>query len=127
MVKNHKLFVVLFVILFYSCVDCKKLDLSYRNDNLEVVLTAKPIIYGDMKFVGTELNSSKINTAVMVRRWYREYIDYMQVGDFYSSIMLYAEYFYYFQYICRNKQIVISIKYESRYCGVTQCRKINII
>ena len=81
MIKGYKIFTVLFVILFYSCIDCEKLDLSYRKDNLEVVLTAKPTIFGDMKFVGTELNSSKINTTVMTRRWYREYIDSMQIGD----------------------------------------------
>lgn len=75
---------LLFVVLsLYSCgIDCEQSAQSYRNNyNLEVVLTERPTINVDMKFVGRKINSDEISTKRIMGRWFREYIDFMEVGD----------------------------------------------
>jgi len=75
-------FVILLVsILLCSCGDCEKSAQSYKNYNLEVILTERPYIYGDMKFIGTKLNSNEITTTKVMGRWYRDYKNYMEIGD----------------------------------------------
>src|SRR5690606_26039391 len=77
-------FVIVFysVVLLYSCkVDCEKSSESYRNYNLEVILTERPFIHGDMNFVGTKLNSDEVSTTKIMGRWYRDYKGYMDIGD----------------------------------------------
>lgn len=77
-----KKIVLLFIINFlYACGDCEKSSQSYKKDNLEVVLTEEPFILGEMNFVGTKLNSDRITTTKVMGRWYRHYIEYMEVGD----------------------------------------------
>ncbi|HLV52091.1 MAG TPA: hypothetical protein VKY44_09070 [Flavobacterium sp.] len=34
-----------------------------------------------MKFVGKKINSDEISTTRIVGRWYRRFINYMEVGD----------------------------------------------
>lgn len=81
MTRINKLFAMLLLVMFWSCIDCEKLAKSYRDCNLEVVLTERPTIFGDMNFVGTTLSSNEIKTTRIGDRWYRDYIDYMEVGD----------------------------------------------
>jgi len=75
-------FVIPFItVSLYSCVDCEKLSKLYRNDDLQVVLTERPYVYGDMNFIGTKINSKENAKIIMEGRWYRNYKSYMEVGD----------------------------------------------
>lgn len=70
------------LISLYSCnIDCEKSSQSYRNYNLEVILTERPTINAEMNFVGTKINSSEISTTKIMGRWYRDYKGYMEIGD----------------------------------------------
>lgn len=76
--------ILFFSLMFNSCVqiDCEKSAESYKkNYNLEVILTERPFIRGDMRFVGKKINSDEINTTRIMGRWFRNYKDYMEVGD----------------------------------------------
>lgn len=73
---------LLTILSLYSCgIDCKEATDVYRIDNLEVILTKRPILNVDMQFIGRKINSDKISTTKVMGRWYREYIEYMEVGD----------------------------------------------
>lgn len=78
-----KKIVLLFTILsLYSCnIDCKDATDAYRIYDIEVILTERPVIDGDMKFVGKKINSDEITTTRIMGRWYRDYKDFMMVGD----------------------------------------------
>ena len=79
---KKKIILLLAVILLYSCgIDCEKSLQGYRDYNIEVILTERPVIRGEMKFVGKKVNSDRISTTKIMGRWYREYIEYMEVGD----------------------------------------------
>lgn len=78
---KKKIVLLLIINSLYACGDCDKSAQSYKKDNLEVVLTEEPFILGEMNFVGTKLNSDRITTTKVMGRWYREYIEYMEVGD----------------------------------------------
>ncbi len=80
--RKYLLFIIaLSSITFNSCINCEKSAQSYRTYDLEVILTERPFIRGDMKFIGTKLNTDEITTTRIVGRWFRDYIDYMEVGD----------------------------------------------
>ena len=73
---------LLTILSLYSCgIDCKEATDVYRIDNLEVILTKRPILNVDMQFIGRKINSDKISTTKVMGRWYRHYIEYMEVGD----------------------------------------------
>ncbi|WP_430612245.1 hypothetical protein [Flavobacterium sp. JP2137] len=74
----YKLFLGVLILSMYSCIDCEKSAQTYRKGNLEVILTERPTVFGDMNFVGTTLNSSEIKTIRIADSWYR---DYMEIGD----------------------------------------------
>lgn len=78
---KYKLISLLVFLLFYSCGDCEKSAQSYKSNEIEIILTEKPIIYGNMKCTGREINSSKIRTIIIKERWYYAYIDFMETGD----------------------------------------------
>src|SRR5690554_4655549 len=79
---KNKIVLLLTILSLYSCgIDCKEATDVYRIDNLEVILTERPTINVDMKLVGRKINSDKISTTRIMGRWYREYIEYMEVGD----------------------------------------------
>ena len=79
--EKYKLIILLVVSLFYSCGDCEKSAESYKRNEIEIILTEKPIIYGNMNCIGRKINSCKISTTVIKERWYYAYIDYMETGD----------------------------------------------
>src|SRR5690554_211514 len=78
---KKKMILLLTILSLYSCGDCEKSAQSYKKDNLEVILTEEPFILGEMNFIGTKLNSDKTTTTKVMGRWYRHYIEYMEVGD----------------------------------------------
>ena len=79
---KYLLVMLVFSIALYSCsIDCKKATDAYRIYDLEVALTEKPTIYGDMKFVGRRVNSDKITTTNIMGRWFRNFESFMDVGD----------------------------------------------
>lgn len=81
MSRIYKVFAILLLVMFWSCIDCEQSAQAYRKYDLEVVLIEKPTIISDMEFVGTKINSSEIITTRIMGRWFRNYIDYMEVGD----------------------------------------------
>jgi len=75
-------FITLFIFIWLcACGDCEKSAQSYKNDNIEIILTEQPYIYGDMKFIGTKINSKESFKIIMEGRWYRNYRSYMEIGD----------------------------------------------
>lgn len=78
---KKKIILLLIIIFLYSCGDCDKSAQSYKKDNLEVILTEEPFILGEMNFTGTTLDSDKTTTIKIMGRWYRHYIEFMEVGD----------------------------------------------
>lgn len=79
---KKKIVLLLTILSLYSCgIDCKEATDVYRIDNIEVILTERPVIRGEMKFEGRKINSDRISTTKIMGRWYREYIEYMEVGD----------------------------------------------
>jgi len=79
---NRCFFIILFVLTsLYGCIDCEKSARNQKNYNIEIILTERPYIHGDMKFTGTKLNTEEITTIRIESRWYRNYKDYMEVGD----------------------------------------------
>ena len=79
---KKKIVLSLIIISLSSCnIDCKDATDAYRIYDIEVILTERPVIDGDMKFVGKKINSDEITTTRIMGRWYREYIEYMEVGD----------------------------------------------
>lgn len=79
---NKIMVLSLIIISLSSCnIDCKDATDAYRIYDIEVILTERPVIDGDMKFVGKKINSDEITTTRIMGRWYRDYKDFMMVGD----------------------------------------------
>ncbi|MDO5636308.1 MAG: hypothetical protein Q4G18_03565 [Myroides sp.] len=79
---KKKIVLLITILSLYSCgIDCKEATDVYRIDNIEVILTERPVIRGEMKFVGKKVNSDEISTTRIVGRWYRRFINYMDTGD----------------------------------------------
>src|SRR5690606_28331754 len=71
---NKIMVLSLIIISLSSCnIDCKDATDAYRIYDIEVILTERPVIDGDMKFVGKKINSDEITTTRIMGRWYRDY------------------------------------------------------
>lgn len=79
--KKENLALLLITSIFYSCGDCQTAIQSQKKINFEVILTEKPYIYGELNLTGRKINSNEILSTQIMSRWYRAFIDSMEVGD----------------------------------------------